>query len=132
MVNSVILMGRLTRDPKTRTTGEGKSVSDFSIACTGYDGNSTIFVDCVAFNKKAEFVEKYFQKGQKVVVQGRLDVGKYKHVDPSGSGVTTTRYFTRIIINDVDFAEAKTNVAQESKPTEGLMEIPDGEELPFK
>lgn len=131
MLNSVILMGRLTRDPNVRFTGEGKSVSNFSIAFTDFNGESTAYMDCVAFGKKSEFAEKYLHKGMKVVVQGRIDTGKYDQKDNNGN--TTTRYFCRIIVSDIDFAEAKTNVSSEQKKTEELINVPEGvmEELPF-
>ena len=131
MVNHIVLMGRLTRDPNTRFTGEGKSVSNFSIAFTSFDGESTAYMDCVAFDKKSEFAEKYLHKGMKVVVQGKIDTGKYDHKDNDGN--TTTRYFCRIMVSDIDFAEAKTNVSTDQKKTEELIDAPEGvmEELPF-
>lgn len=129
MLNSIFLMGRLTRDPETRMLGEGKSVTNFSLAVPSYDGQSATFIDCLAFGKTAEFVEKFFKKGQKVVVQGRLDVGSYSHKDDHG--VESKRYYARVVVNAVDFAEAKTNVTQE-QTTEPVMNVPDDEELPFK
>lgn len=130
MVNSVFLMGRLTREPEVRNIGEGKNVANYSLAVPSYDGQNTTFIDCVSFGKTAEFVEKYFHKGQKVVVQGRLDVGSYEHVDDHGE--KTRRFYARVVVNAVDFAEARTNVTQEQKTTDGLMDIPEDAELPFK
>ena len=77
MVNRIILMGRMTRDPELRTTGSGKSVTSFTIACErdvkNQDGSRTAdFIDCVAWGNTAEFAVKYFGKGRMVIVDGRL------------------------------------------------------------
>ncbi len=72
-INQVILMGRLTRDPETRTTPSGKSVTSFSIAVdrVGQDDQADFF-DVTAWEKTGELVQQYLSKGRRVLVQGRL------------------------------------------------------------
>lgn len=74
MLNKVILMGRLTRAPELRCTVVGKNVCNFSIAInSGYgDNQTTDYINCIAWEKTAEFVGKYFDKGKMIIVAGRL------------------------------------------------------------
>lgn len=78
--NKVILMGNLTRDPETRQTPNGQSVTNFSLAISrswkGQDGNTqeqVSFIDCVAWGKTGEIIAQYVQKGRPILVSGRLD-----------------------------------------------------------
>ena len=78
--NKVILMGNLTRDPEVRTTPNGQSVANFSLAvnrsCKGSDGNqqeSVSYIDCVAWGRTGEVIAQYMQKGRPILVSGRLD-----------------------------------------------------------
>lgn len=78
--NKVILMGNLTRDPETRTTPNGQSVTNFSLAVNrtwkGADGNTqeaVSYIDCVAWGKTGEVIAQYMQKGRPILVEGRLD-----------------------------------------------------------
>ena len=84
MLNKIVVMGRLTRDPELRRTQSGLSVTSFSVACDrdfkAQDGSrETDFIDCVAWRNTAEFVCKYFAKGRMAVVEGRLPVS-YTHL----------------------------------------------------
>ncbi len=150
-MNKVILMGRLTRDPEVRY-----SAGDNSMAIARYtlavdrrfkrDGEATAdFIGCVAFGRSAEFAEKYFRQGLKVVVTGRIQTGSYTNRD--GQKV----YTTDVVVEDQEFAESKAASAEHgvmpsapsSRPAapapsqasvaDGFMNIPDGidEELPF-
>ena len=80
MLNHIIIMGRLTRDPELRRTGSGIAVASFSVAVDrdfgGRDGGEkeTDFIDCVAWRQTGEFVSKYFTKGRMIVVSGRLQI----------------------------------------------------------
>ena len=79
MLNHIVIMGRLTRDPEMRKTGSGIAVANFTVAVdrdfNGQDGQKeTDFIDCVAWRKTAEFVQKYFSKGKMIAVSGRLQV----------------------------------------------------------
>lgn len=141
-MNKVILMGRLTRDPEVRyTQGDNTSaVARFSLAVDRRfkkDGDQTAdFINCVAFGKTGEFIEKYGHKGTKFVVEGRIQTGSYTNKD--GQKV----YTTDVVVEQVEFAESKTsadgnttnNTANSNAPTDtSFMDIPDGidEELPF-
>lgn len=141
-MNKVILMGRLTRDPEVRyTQGDNASaVARFSLAVDRRfkkDGEQTAdFINCVAFGKTGEFIEKYGRKGTKFVVEGRIQTGSYTNKD--GQKV----YTTDVVVEQVEFAESKdsadgnttNNTANSNAPTDtSFMDIPDSidEELPF-
>ena len=151
-MNKVILMGRLTRDPEVRySQGENSTaIARYTLAVDrrfrrNNDGEQTAdFIGCVAFGRSAEFAEKYFRQGLKVIVTGRIQTGSYTNKD--GQKVYTTDVF----IEEQEFAESKSNqennsssAASIAKPTpnpnpsapddNGFMNIPDGldEELPF-
>ena len=139
-MNKVILVGRLTRDPDVRYTGEGNSmaVARYTLAVDRRfkrEGEPTAdFINCVAFGKSAEFVDKYLHKGTKMVVSGRLQTSSYTNKD--GQKV----YTTDVIIEEQEFAESKSASAGSatSAPTgqkdTSFMNVPDNlgsEELPF-
>ena len=84
MLNHIVIMGRLTRDPELRSTQSGVSVASFTVAVDrdfgGRDGGEkqTDFIDCVAWRQTGEFVSKYFHKGSMIVVSGRLQSRKWQ------------------------------------------------------
>ena len=84
MLNHIVIMGRLTRDPELRTTQSGVSVASFTVACDrdfgGRDGGEkqADFIDCVAWRQTGEFVSKYFSKGRMAIVSGRLQSRKWE------------------------------------------------------
>ena len=84
MLNHIVVMGRLTRDPELRTTQSGVNVASFTVAVDrdfgGRDGaeRQTDFFDCAAWRQTGEFVSKYFQKGRMIVVSGRLQSRKWQ------------------------------------------------------
>lgn len=142
-MNKTILMGRLTRDPEVRyTQGDNASaVARFSLAVDRRfkkDGEQTAdFINCVAFGKTGEFIEKYGRKGTKFAVEGRIQTGSYTNKD--GQKV----YTTDVVVEQVEFVESKAstdgNVTgntynSDSSTDTGFMNIPDGVEdegLPF-
>ena len=150
-MNRVILMGRLTRDPEVRySQGErAMAIARYTLAVdrrgrrsNGDDGGQTAdFITCVAFDRAAEFAEKYLHQGTKIAVSGRIQTGSY--VNREGQKV----YTTEVIVDDQEFAESKNASGGEggySRPAErpapasaigdGFMNIPDGVEdegLPF-
>ena len=143
-MNKVILIGRLTRDPEIRysTGANATAVGSFSIAVDRRfkrDGEPDAdFFNCTSFGKQAEFVERYFRKGIKVVVVGRVQNDNYTNKE--GQKV----YSTRIMVDELEFAESKnaSGNGSENHPSgrpapatdaDGFMNIPDGidEELPF-
>ena len=145
-MNKVILMGRCTADPDVRySQGENPTaVARYSLAVDRRfkrDGEPTAdFIRCVAFGRAAEFVEKYFRKGTKVLVTGRIQTGSYTNKD--GQKV----YTTDVVVEEQEFAESKNASSSDNggftpadRPSpssaagDGFMNIPDGidEELPF-
>lgn len=104
MINKVILMGRLTKDPELRRTGNQTPVCTFSIAVdNGYGENKqTDFINCVAWNKTAEFVSKYFTKGKMIIVIGRISTRSWEGQDGKRN------YATEVIAGEVSFGESKS------------------------
>lgn len=106
MLNTVILMGRLTADPELKTTASGKSVCSFCMAVNrSYGGkdneNKTDWIDIVAWRNTAEFVCKYFRKGQMMIVEGTLQTRTWE--DQNGS----KRKVVEVVASNVNFGEAK-------------------------
>lgn len=137
-MNSVQLTGRLTRDPEVRYTDGGSTIARFTLAVNrrfkSESGPDADFISCVAFGKTAEFIEKYFTKGKKMDLNGRIQTGSYTNKD--GQKV----YTTDIVVENVEFGESKnaqdnnSNSSYDSSGADdGFMNIPEGidEELPF-
>ena len=150
-MNKVILMGRLTRDPEVRySAGENAlAIARYTLAVDRRfrrDGEATAdFINCVSFGRTAEFAEKYYRQGLKIVVSGRIQTGSYTNRD--GQKV----YTTEVVVEEQEFAESKsasdnyasshpqTSAPAPSMPApgaasaDGFMNIPDGidEELPL-
>ena len=145
-MNKVILMGRLTRDPEVRySQGESSTaIARFSLAVDrrfrrDNDEQSADFINCVAFGKTAEFLERYGRKGTKFVLEGRIQTGSYTNKD--GQRV----YTTDVVVENVEFAESKSSsdnnggFVPSDRPSpiraagDGFKNIPDGidEELPL-
>jgi len=106
MLNHIVLMGRLTRDPELRHTGSGTAVASFSLAVdrdfTDQNGERGVdFIDIVAWRSKAEFVCKYFSKGRMAVVSGRLQIRNW--TDNDGS----KRRSAEVIADSVYFGDSK-------------------------
>ena len=114
-MNKVILMGRLTGDPEVRYgTGErNMAVGRYTLAVDRRykrDGEQQAdFIRCVSFDKAAEFAEKYFRKGMRVCISGRIQTGSY--TDREGRKVHTTD----VIIEDQEFAESKREAGQQAQ-----------------
>lgn len=103
MINKAIIMGRLTRDPELRHTGSGTPVCSFTVAVdNGYGENRQAdFINCVAWNKTAEFVSKYFAKGKMIIVIGRIATRTWEGQDGKKN------YATEVVVNEVSFGESK-------------------------
>ena len=132
-MNKVILIGRLTRDTETRYSGE-LAISRYTLAVDRRykkEGEPEAdFINCVAFGKSGEFADKYFRKGMKVAVSGRIQTGSYTN----NEGVKV--YTTDIVVEEQEFCESKNGQSRPEPSTtyfDGFMNIPDGidEELPF-
>ena len=106
MINKVILMGRLTKDPELRYTNNKTPVCSFTIAVNnGYgEKQQTDFINCVAWNKTAEFVTKYFIKGRMIIIaDGRISTRSWETQDGKRA------YATEVIANEVNFGETKSS-----------------------
>ena len=107
MLNHIVLMGRLTRDPELRRTGSGIAVASFSLAVDrdfgSRDGGEkeTDFIDIVAWRSTAEFVSKYFTKGRMAVVSGRLQIRNW--TDKEGN----KRRSAEVVADNVYFGDSK-------------------------
>ena len=144
-MNKVILTGIFTRDPEIKYANDGASIARFSIAVNrrfvkeGSDQKAD-FLNCIAFGKSAEFIEKYFSKGMKADLSGRIQTGSYTNRD--GQKV----YTTDIVVEEIEFGESKqqnNSTPSQADPgaspcgsadPDGFMNIPDGVEdegLPF-
>lgn len=103
-MNSVILMGRLTKDPSVRQAGE-TTVTNYTLAVDRPrrrdKEREADFIRCVAFGRRAEFAEKYFSKGLRVCVRGRIQTGSYTNKD----GIRI--YTTDVVVDDQQFADGK-------------------------
>lgn len=106
MINSVVLMGRLTADPELRTTTTGKSVANFSIAIDrsfskNAEERQTDFINIVTWERTAEFVCRYFAKGSMIAVQGSIQTRRYE--DKSGAKRTAFE----VVAREVSFCGSK-------------------------
>ena len=101
MLNNISLMGRMVKDPEIRYTKEQKPVANFTLAVDRDRIDGTDFIDCVAWNSQAEFLNKYFHKGSMTVVTGRLQMRKYEAKD----GTNRTAY--EIVATNIYFGESK-------------------------
>ena len=108
MLNHIVLMGRLTRDPELRRTGSGIPVASFSLAVDRDFGSNretgekeTDFIDIVAWRSTAEFVSKYFTKGRMAVVSGRLQIRAWQDKDGN------KRRSAEVVADNVYFGDSK-------------------------
>ena len=107
MLNHIVIMGRLTRDPELRRTGSGLAVASFSVAVQRDFPNKDTgekevdYIDCIAWRQTGEFVSKYFTKGSLIVVSGRLQIRSW--TDKDGN----TRKTAEIVADQVYFGESK-------------------------
>jgi single-strand DNA-binding protein len=107
MLNHIVIMGRLTRDPELRRTGNGTAVTSFTLAVDrdfGKEEKETDFIECVAWRQTGEFVSKYFSKGRMAVVSGRLQIRNWNDKDGN------KRYTAEIVADNVYFGDSKKDV----------------------
>ena len=130
-MNKVILMGRLTRDPEVRYTQTSNTqVTSFSLAIPRrfkQEGQErqVDFINIVAWSKTAEFVSKYFRKGQQVAVVGRLQTRNWE--DEEGK----KHYVTEVVAEEVYFADSKKEESASASIEQEQFEIADDDDLPF-
>lgn len=136
MLNETIITGRFTDTPELKTTPSGKSVTSFTLANnTGYgDNERTNWIDCVAWNKSAENICKFFTKGSRITVVGELTTRQYE--DKNGN----KRKAVEVLVNKFEFMDGRkeekidpdplAEVAQKIENA-GFEEVDDTEDLPF-
>lgn len=128
-MNSVVLTGRFTDEPKMAQTSNDKKIARFTLAVDRVKEGAD-FISCMAWEKTAEFIEKYCHKGIKYLVEGRIQTGSYER---DGHRV----YTTDVVVTNVEFLEKKqadeTTGQPDHNESDGFMKIPDGidKELPF-
>lgn len=130
MLNKSILIGRMVKDIEIRQTQSGKMVGTFTIAVDdGYgDNKTTDFINCVAWEKKAEFIKNHFGKGRMIVLVGKIKTRSWE------TDQGEKRYATEVIVNEVDFAGEKKEDKEEAAPEgipDGFLPIPQDDDLPF-
>lgn len=134
MINRVVLVGRITRDPLLRKTQSGTSVVSFTIACNRRvpsQGQDADFINCVAWNRTADFMAQYVKKGALLGVDGRIQTRNYD--DKDGKRV----YVTEVVADSVQFLESKKS--DQSAQNEATMQNDEyaytadiqNDELPF-
>ena len=109
MINKVVLVGRLTSDPEVRQTQSGLSVVSFTVACNRpYQKNGervADFINCVAWRQTADFIGKYFRKGNAIGLDGSIQTRKYQ--DKDGNNRTAVE----VLVDNVAFVESKSSAA---------------------
>lgn len=131
-MNHVLLIGRITKDVELRRTGSGKAVASFTLAVNkdykneqgGYDAD---FIDCVAFEQRAETISKYVHKGDRFAVVGQLATRSYENKEGKKVKVTEVK------VTGFDFLESKKQTEDKTENTNGGFEPLEGDDeaLPF-
>ena len=119
MINRVVLVGRITKDPDLRKTQNGTSVVSFTIACNRRvpsQGQDADFISCVAWNKTADFMAQYVRKGALLGLEGRIQTRSYD--DRDGKRI----YVTEVIADNVQFLESKKQAKNVGNETTGALQ----------
>ena len=138
MLNHLVIMGRLTKNPDLRRTQTGKAVASFDIACDkpGKD-NGASFIPCVAWEKTGEFINQYFSKGSAIVLEGRVESRQYETKDGN------KRTVVELVVSQAHFCGKKedssapkgnnnfTNYGNNQPASQFSMLDGDDTELPF-
>lgn len=137
MINSSVLIGRITHTPELRKTPSNISVTSFTVAVNGHASEGreapTYWIDCVAWRQTADFICNYFEKGQQIAVVGHLQTRTY--TDKNGND----RKITEIVVDEVSFCGSKNKGKLGSKEGDvtneaeqgGFEEVGTDEDLPF-
>ena len=112
-MNKIILVGRLTKDPEVRTTSAGFNTVNFTVAVNrnfkNKEGNyDADFLPCVAFRQTADFISKFFKKGNMICLDGRVQTRNYDAADGS------KRYVTEVVVENVEFVGGKNDSSSSS------------------
>ena len=116
--NKVILMGNMTQDPELKDIGNGKKVTDFTIAINrewtgseGEKGHEVAYIDCAAFNKKGEVISQYFSKGRPIFVEGRLKQDNWEDKETKKKCSKL-----RVVVENFHFIDSKKTNGVETIP----------------
>ncbi len=123
-INTLVLEGRLTKDPEVRTTSSGKEVCSFTVASDkpGKDAG-TNFIDCVAWEKRGEVISKYFNKGSRIFLTGHLDQQSWEKDGQKRSKLV-------VILDNFSFVDKKEE--KENLPTDEEVDGPlNLDDIPF-
>ena len=129
-MNNITLLGRLTRDPELKYTQSGKAFTKFSIAVTReFNRDEADFINCIAWDKRAETICEYLRKGKRIALQGRLSVRSY---EKDGE----TKWITEVIVDKFDFidyqkSDTEDNNTKENKNSSAEPEFIDDDDFPF-
>lgn len=132
-MNNIVLAGRLTKAPELKTTNSGVDVLPFTMAVNrayakSNDEVTADFIPCIAWRKTATFISKYFNKGDGIVIKGRLETRKW--VDNNGNN----RVSYEVIVENTEFPQGKSknNTTASNTPTPSMVEdLPVDDDLPF-
>lgn len=130
MLNKIIIMGRLTRDPEMRHTQNGTAVASLTLACDRdfkpkNGEKETDFIDVVVWGKTAEFAANYFTKGRMAIVEGRLQVRNWQDKDGN------KRKTSEVVADRMYFGDSKQEDKKQPAPADDFFEIEDDGDLPF-
>ena len=129
MINNIVLTGRLTTQPELKTTTNGISVLSFSIAVErNYSSGGerqTDFINCVAYRGTAEFISRFFSKGEMIALVGSLQMRKYE----TQQGEKRTVY--EVVINEVSFCGSKSTAPTSEETTPSFEKVDTDDDLPF-
>ena len=122
-MNKIILVGRLTRDPELRSTSTGISTANFTVAVNrnfkNKDGQyDADFISCVAFRNTADFVSKYFKKGNLICLDGRIQTRNYDAQDG------TKRYVTEVVVENIEFVGGRNEGSSSPMSNNAYMDAP--------
>mgnify|MGYP002514683418 CR=1 FL=1 len=124
MLNLVVIMGRLTSQPELKTTQNGVSVLPFTVAVNRqYGEQQTDFIPCVAWRNTAEFITKYFGKGQSIVIQGSLQQRDFE--DKQGNKRTAYE----VVVSTADFCGKKENADEQAQKLDNEVDTSEFEEI---
>ena len=125
-MNSIVLMGRLVKDPEIKVTPSEKMVCTFTLAVERpFAKKEADFINIVAWGKTAEVVGNYVQKGQRLLVEGRLQIRNYVAKDGN------KRYVTEVVANSVEFIEKKEHEEKQSSMESMGQTFDDADSIPF-
>lgn len=129
-MNKAILVGNLTKDPELTTTQSGINVARFTVACQRKYTNENSerdcdFINCVAWRTSAEFIHKYFKKGNKIGIVGTIQTRSYDAEDG------TKRYVTEVVVEESEFVQSKRDDGSQAENSKPELTPVDDDNLPF-